>query len=316
MSLEGAALNRREIELALAEPLPEEVAAGAPLTLAVRIAPAGLELAGAPFRITANGKVCRRERLPDPTGDDRDIARIAFTAPGEIGEFALRLTIPAHERAGTTFGEASLPVRLRTRAHVTSLAVWNCPAPVVIGETFRLKVGAQCSPGCTALPGSTIAICDESAAVLARAALGNAPWPGTQALYWAEIEAAAPRRQGLYAWTATFAARPPGTAHSQASFAFTVLADAPPAYLVTVAVVAAEKSQPLADAQVRLGARRAVTDGRGFAQLAVPGGTHELSVWKSGYEAPQRTVEVTRDATIAVEAVLLPVADPDSYWQG
>lgn len=309
-------MNRQEIELALVEPLPEEVAAGAPLTLAIRIAPAGLELAGAPFRIMANDKVCRREHLPDPAGDDRDIVRIAFPAPEEIGEFALRLIIPAHERGGTMFGEASLPVRLRTRAHVTSLAVWDCPAPVVVGETFRLKVGAQCSPSCTGLPGSTIAICDESGAVLARAALGNTPWPGTHALYWAEIEPAAPRQQGLHAWTAKFAASLLGTAHSQASFAFTVLADAPPAHLVTVAVVAAEKRQPIADAQVRLGARRAVTDERGLARLAVPAGTHKLSVWKAGYEAPPRTVEVTHDASIAVEAVLLPVVDPDSYWQG
>ena len=316
MSLEGAALDRQEIELALAEPVPEEVDAGAPLVLAIRITPSGLKLAGTPFLITADDEVRTRGHLPDLTGDDRDIARTAFTAPERIGEFALRLIIPEHERDGTICREASLSFRLRTRPHVTSLAVWDCPAPVVIGDTFRLKVGAQCSSSCASLPGCAIEISDESAAVLARAALGTAPWPGTQALYWAEIELVAPQRPGLHAWMAKCAASELDTAHSQASFAFTVLADAPPAHVVTVAVVEAEKRTPIEDAVVRLGARRAATDEGGFARLAVPGGTHELSVWKAGYEAPTSTIEVTQDASIAIEAVLLPVLDPDSYWQG
>jgi hypothetical protein len=316
MSLEGTALHRQEIELALAEPVPEEVDAGAQLMLAIRIAPSGLNLVGTLFLITADDEVRTRGHLPDLAGEDRDIARIAFTAPERIGEFALRLIIPEHEREGTICREASLSLRLRTRPHVTSLAVWDCPAPVVIGETFRLKVGAQCSSSCASLPGCAIEIHDESAAVLAHAALGDTPWPGTQALYWAEIELAAPGREGLHAWTAKLAARELGIAHSQASFAFTVLADAPAAHLVTVAVVEAEKRTPIDNAQVRLGARRAATDERGLARLAVPGGNHELSVWKAGYEAPTSTIEVIQDASVAVEAVLLPVEDPDSYWQG
>jgi hypothetical protein len=316
MSLEGAASDRQNLGLALAETLPEEVDAGAQLTVAIRITPSSLDLAGAPFLIMANDQVRARGHLPDLTGDDGDIARVAFTAPKEIGEFVLGLVIPEHARDGTICREASLSFRLRTRPHVTSLAVWDCPAPVVTGETFRLKVGAQCSSSCASLPGCAIEIHDERGAVLTRAPLGGTPWPGTQALYWVALELVAPQRPGLHAWTAKLAANELGTAHSPASFAFTVLADAPAAHVMTVEVVEAETRTPIEDAQVRLGARRAATDERGLARLAVPRGRHELSVWKAGYEAPPSTIEVTEDASVAVEAVLLPVVDPDSYWQG
>jgi hypothetical protein len=37
-------------------------------------------------------------------------------------------------------------------------------------------------------------------------------------------------------------------------------------------------------------------------------------VWKVGYEAPVRTVDVHEDASVQVEAVIVPPENPDAAW--
>lgn len=304
------------IEIELLEAVPEEVDAGADLTLAVRLASSRFaDLAATPFEIRSADAVRLAGEL-DLAGEAGDTARIAFTAPDEVGDFAWRLVVPEHPRGGTVYAETSLPFRFRTRPHVTSLAAWDCPSPVVIGKTFTVKVGAQCGAGCASLEGQRIEIRDAAGAVVARGALGGTAWPGTDALYWTEVDVTAPAQTGVHAWTVTFAADQLRLPHRAASFAFSAMVDRPAEHVVTVRVIAQETQAPLDDAQVRLGARRAATDAAGLARLAVPGGTHELFIWKAGYEAPPRSVEVDRDASIEVAAVTLPVVDPDSYWQG
>ena len=49
---------------------------------------------------------------------------------------------------------------------------------------------------------------------------------------------------------------------------------------------------------------------------AVPDGEHELFIWKVGYNAPARMVDVKSDARVRIEAEILPTVNPDSYWQG
>ena len=71
----------------------------------------------------------------------------------------------------------------------------------------------------------------------------------------------------------------------------------------------------IADAQLRLGPYRAATDDAGFAEVDLPGGVYDLSVWKVGYEAPARTVDLNGDASVEVEVVALPEENPDTAWQ-
>jgi hypothetical protein len=65
---------------------------------------------------------------------------------------------------------------------------------------------------------------------------------------------------------------------------------------------------------VRLGAYRAATDPSGRAEVAMPKGTYDLTVWKVGYEAPVHTVDVREDASVQVEAVIVPPENPDAAW--
>jgi hypothetical protein len=317
MSADRADLDSLEIELELLEAIPEEIDAGADFTLTVRIAsPAELDLGNAPFLIISAGDVRLAGELPDIAGAEGSPVTIVLAAPEEIGEFAWSFVIPEHECDGKMCQEASLPFSFRTRPHVTSLAVWDCPSPVVTGQKFRLKVGAQCSAGCASLQGKQIEIRDETDAVVATVRLGAAPWPKTDALYWAEVDLTAPGTTGLHAWTAKLPPAQLHLPHGEASFAFSLIADRPPAHTVTVKVVEAQSEAPIDDAQVRLGAYRSATDENGLARLAVPDGEHELFIWKAGYEAPSRTVQVKSDARVRVEAELLPTVNPDSYWQG
>ena len=317
MSVDSADVDRDAIGLELLAAAPEEVDAGADLSLTVRVTPpAGLDLGNAPFVIAAADDVRSSGALPDRSGEDGHIVRIALTAPEEIGEFAWRFVIPERETDGRVFRAASLPFSFRTRPHVTSLAVWDCPSPVVIGARFKLKVGAHCSSACTFLQGREIEIHDETDAVVASAPLGTTPWPDTDALYWAEVDLPAPGTAGRHAWTVRFPSAQSGLPHRAASFAFSLIADQPPAHTVTVEVIEQQTATPIDDAHVRLGAYRTFTDAMGLARLAVPHGEHELFIWKTGYDAPARMLNVKSDARILVEAELLPTINPDSYWQG
>jgi hypothetical protein len=93
-----------------------------------------------------------------------------------------------------------------------------------------------------------------------------------------------------------------------------VFAD-PPEHRLTIKVVAQETASPVENAQVRLGAYRAATDGSGLAQLMVPKGAYDLNVWKSGYDAP--TASIVIDADLAVEIAIAPIPEenPDAVWQ-
>jgi hypothetical protein len=304
------------IEIELARPVAEELDAGAELTLTVGLKSSGFgNFAETPFEIR-DADAVRHAGLLELAGEARDRATIALKAPDAVGAFAWALVIPEHARDGKNCGETSLSFSFRTRPHVTSLAAWDCPSPVVIGETFRVKVAAQCSAGCATLPGERIVIRDAGGAEVASATLGETPWPGTDALYWSEVEVPAPSETGVHAWKVEFAADRLRLPHGAASFAFSAMVDRPAEHTVIVKVCAQESHAPIDDAQVRLGSHRAATDASGIARLAVPGGTHELFVWKAGFEAPTRRVEVTSDASIEVAANALPEVNPDSYWQG
>src|SRR5205823_2525686 len=125
--------------------------------------------------------------LPRLSGDNRDSAEITIAAPEQIGEFEWTLVLPTHKADGISYREVALTFSFRTNPHATSLAVWDNPSPIVIGETFRVKVGAKCSAAC-ALKGKKIEIHDDTGAVVATAALGETPWEGTTALYWSSVE--------------------------------------------------------------------------------------------------------------------------------
>jgi hypothetical protein len=224
------------------------------------------------------------------------------------------------------------------------MAVWDVPSPVVINRSFKVKVGVTCAATCQ-LFGRLIEVCDEAGARIGESRLGETPWPGTAALYVAEVELAAPATEGMASWSARFlgntsaalssklpqtspstkereaagrgggAPRPsekdPGLPHAEASATFSFRTAKPPEHRVTVKVTAKGTEAPLENVEVRLGVYRASTDAQGLASLELPGGVYGLDAWKAGYETLPRTVEVGKDLMVHVEAVCVPEKDPD-----
>jgi hypothetical protein len=204
----------------------------------------------------------------------------------------------------------SVPQELEARPHTTSMAVWEVPSPVVVNRSFKVKVGIKCSATCQ-LAGQLIEVRNEGGTRIGEGRLGETPWPGTRALYVAEVELVAPATEIIVVWSAGFAPAEPGLPHEKAYATFSFRTARPPEYQVSVRVIDKETGTPLQNVDVRLGVYRASTDAQGLASLEVPGGVYKLEAWKVGYETPSMTVEVGKNLMIQVAAVFSPEPDPD-----
>jgi len=193
----------------------------------------------------------------------------------------------------------------------TSLAVWAVPATVAAGERFAIKVGAKSSADCE-LKGRRVEIRDAAGVTVASGALGDAPWPDTAALFWTELELTAPPAPGLVALEARFDAAELDDPHAGSSASFNVAVVARPEHTLTVTVAAGDT--PIAEAYVRLGPYRAVTDAAGHAEIRLAGGRYELQVWKADYDTPVTPLDIAADASVRVEAQRQPEENPDAIW--
>jgi hypothetical protein len=195
--------------------------------------------------------------------------------------------------------------------HQTSLAVWDIPSAVAAGVHFTVKVGAKSSSGC-ALGGCRVVVLDGDGTVVASGLLGPQPWHGTDALYWSEVELCAPPAAGLASLAVRFDPATLEEPHDGVSQPFCVAVVPPPEHVLTVTVAADDG--PVADAIVRAGPIRVITDAEGRAWLHLAKGRHELAVWKTGYETQPVPLTIEADTAVRVEARLLPEDNPDAIW--
>jgi hypothetical protein len=301
----------------LGEPAPAELAVGSDFVLQVKVScPAGCDLSDLPVTVTGpDGTVATiAPRVDQDRGpEDATLREIALAAPRQVGEHVWSVRFLPHEHEGVRHEEGALPVHVRTLPHATSLAVWEVPSPVVMGERFSIKVGAKSAAACE-LKDKKIQVSNQAGAVIAQGQLGDAPWPGTSALYWTEVELTAPDQEGMFWCTVKFAAADVETPHERSSSKFSVAIVRPPEHRLTVEVFEKATKAPIEDAQVRLGAYRAATDPSGRAEVAMPKGTYDLTVWKVGYDAPAQTLDIREDINIQVEAEIVPPENPDAAW--
>jgi hypothetical protein len=270
-----------------------------------------------PLTITAPGGTTVAAELAGGGGQNgagEDARTVMLTAPLQVGEHVWRVSCAPHEAGGVRHEECTLPVVVRTRPHQTSLAAWAIPSPVVTGQRFAIKAGAKSAMACD-LNGRMIEVRDETGAMMAQGSLGPAPWPGTSALYWAELELQAPSQAGMFSWSVRFDAAELDIPHEDAAASFSIAIVSPPEHRLTVKVFERETAAPIADAQVRLGAYRAATDPSGLAEIMMPKGTYDVWVWKVGYEAPASSVTIDADAAVEVAVAVVPEENPDAAWQ-
>jgi hypothetical protein len=187
--------------------------------------------------------------------------------------------------------------------HATRIVVWDTPAAVESGASLHLKVGVKCAAECRAA-GWRVAIRDAEGRNLASAAVGDVAWPGTAALYFAELELRAPDTAGLHAWEAVLEPetgegdRP---AHVAARAQFHLRAVPAPECVVKVVAVDAASRAPVRGARVVVHPYRAVTDEQGVAEIRVPKGAYRLFVSGRDYFPFRSDGEVSADVTIRAE---------------
>jgi hypothetical protein len=305
MSADHRATPQPSLTLELVEPFPPEVPVGSGILLQVRVLGAACDLRGGRIEILAGENVIASAGLAPSGNDFSALAAVAVRAPDTVEAFTWNIRFPPQEIDGIAYGESILPVSSHTRPHRTSLAVWAVPSPVSMGDRFAVMVGAKSSGAC-ALDGVMVEIRDDTGALAGKGVLGDTPLPGTEALYWTEIALDGPRREARLCWTAAIAATGFALPHVGASAEFSFTAVRPPEHRVAVTVTESCAATPVEETQVALGPWRAATDKTGTAHLEVPAGTYDLAVWKSGFEAASRTVEITADASVAFELIRLP----------
>jgi hypothetical protein len=299
------------IAIELSEPAPAALAVGSAFAVKVKLRCAeACDLRGLLITVTAPDGTVTTGRIETFDDGVNESGEIALTAPRSVGDHVWTFAIGASTPGAPH--EGMLDVAIGVRAQTSSLAVWAIPSPVIAGQPFEIAAGAKSESGC-ALTGTQIEVCDQDGAVLGCGRLGDAPWPGTSALYWTPVALTAPAAPGLLTWSVRYAANDAELPHEGSSAVFSVVVAPAPEHRLTVKVTA--QDAPIENAQVRLGPFCAVTDASGCAQLHLPSGSHDLVVWKAGYEAPVRNVEMTGDTAVDVDMVKLSEDDPDAIWQ-
>ena len=225
---------------------PDEVDAGTDITLKVRVeSPRKDDLRGprVSIRNHEGAELARAELKPSDDGayeaDD-----IVLAAPRVVGEHVYRAVVVAADKNGTLHEQASAEVRFAVKPHAAELNVWDVPSAIVAGERFKFTVGVRCSAGCN-LGGRGLSIVDGGGSQVGAANLGHDIWPGTDALYFAEVEAEAPAAAGSHPWEVRTAAWDSELPHAAGSAAMAVRVVSPPDCEVTVEVVDRENQSPI-----------------------------------------------------------------------
>jgi hypothetical protein len=284
---------------------PDEVDAGAELTVRVRAScPDGCDLTGQSVSIRDQGdtELVRPELVHL---DGEAAATFVLRAPLEVGGHVWRAVLAAHDKEGISHEATSTGFSFATRAHAASVNVWGTPSAIPAGERFSFKVGIKCSAGCK-LAGRPLCILDHQGAQVAAASLGDDIWPGTSALYFAEVEAQAPLATGDHRWQIETAGSDAGVPHAAGSVAFAIRVVSPPDHEVTVEAFDREKQAPIKGAHVLLHPYRVLTDERGTAKIMVAKGRYRLFVSGFNYIAYQDIIEVAGDVTMRAELTAEP----------
>ena len=180
---------------------PREVDAGAELTVTVRVScPDGCDLRGQSVSIrNQDDTELASAELTEFDGETCATSTFVLRAPLEVGEHIYRAVLAAQEKDGVLHEETATEFSFAAKPHATSVNVWGLPSAIAAGERFRFKVGIKCSAGCK-LTGRPLSVFDDEGAQVGAASLRDDVWPGTSALYFAEVEAQAPLATGDHEW--------------------------------------------------------------------------------------------------------------------
>ena len=102
--------------------------------------------------------------------------------------------------------DAEASSRTADAGDVARVVVWDVPAAIERGRRFNVRIGIACSSA-RRPDGWRVEVRDHEGGSRATATVGEEPWPGTDALYHAEVALVAPEAEGLYDWEAAAVTR-------------------------------------------------------------------------------------------------------------
>ena len=294
---------------------PGEVDAGAEMTLKVKAScsPAA-DLRGQALQIMdQDGALVESGEFTEFDGESNETSEFAVKAPVEPGAYTWLAVCPALATAGSSSEETSAPFSFTVKPHSTRVVVWDVPSTIESGETFSVKLGVNCSSECRP-DGWTVEVRDQDGERRATVTYGGEPWPGTSALYYAEVELSAPDTDGLHTWEAKALADGLHLPHAEAVAPFGVRVVPAPECLLMVVAVDMESQTPVKGAKVVVHPYKTFTDERGVAEVRVPKGEYRLFVSGKKYFPFRSDGEIETDVTIKAElAVDRELSDADIW---
>ncbi len=299
-----------ETSISMVAPYPAAVDAGTEMALNVSVSCSeGCDLRGKTVEIIADqGDVIGEIELAELGETANETGEFVVKAPTAPGSHTWAAVFRAHEKQDVLHKECSAPFTFTVKPHVSSIAVWDISSPIVVDTKFKVKVGVRCSIDCS-LAGSMIEIYDQEGGKVGSGELGGDPWKGTNALYWTEVDLAAPSTEGYYTWQAKFPKPNLALAHEAASFTFGFITARQPEHQVKVDVIDKNTKNPIDGAYVLMSPYRNHTNEDGVATVGVARGEYELQVSKPDYRPFQTTVNVCGDMVIRAELIFSPVKD-------
>ena len=307
--------SSRKIDACSVEVSPSEVDAGADMTLKGKVSrsPAGHRRATTLLVKDQDGAWAQSIELAEFDGETNETGECVVKAPVRPGVYTWLAVCPAYAEAGVLHEETSAPFSFTVKPHDTRVVVWDTPSAIECGETFNIKLGVKCSSECRP-DGWALEVRDHAGKERARAALNNDPWPGTAALYYAEVDLTAPDTEGLYAWEAKAPAAGLGIPHAECCTSFGVRVVPAPECLLTVEAMDSDTQTPVKGAKVVVHPYRAFTDERGVAEVKVPKGEYRLFVSGKNYFPFRSDREVSTDMTIRAELAADPGLSDADIW--
>ena len=293
---------------------PGEVDAGAELSVTVTVAcPHARDLSGDIVSIVRHDDTeVKRAELRECDDATYSTGTIALQAPIAVGRHRYRAVLAAQGKNGIAHDTTSTATEFSfaTVAHQTRVNVWAVPSAIAVGEHLRFNVGIACSSRCD-LTGRTLVVLDHEGIQVAATSLGDT-WPGTGALYFAEVEAKAPQVAGDYEWQVQVPETNAAAPHAAAACTFAMKVVPTAEHQVTIEAVDDDRQTPIEGLHVLLHPYRAATDANGTAKLGVAKGRYPLSVSGFNYNPYQDVIDVAGDLAVRV-ALTVESDEQDDY---
>jgi len=185
------------------------------------------------------------------------------------------------------------------------MAVWDVRTPVVAGSLVRVKVGLRCSSGCS-FAERLVEIVDENGVTVGAGRLADRPLEATEALYWANVDLAAPDIEGVPSYRVTFSTTDLHLPHTPSDARFSFRTTGAPEHEVNITVVDKHTGAAVSDVEVRFGPYIQSTGAHGVVRINVPSGVYDVSIRKDGFGAPPSVVQVTTSMSVRIDGVVGP----------